>query len=68
MQTKFDRRSALKAGVALAATGVIPAWAQDKPLIRMAAVFSDKDIRAEMFNMIIKDNSADFRFEPYYMM
>jgi TRAP-type C4-dicarboxylate transport system substrate-binding protein len=33
----------------------------------MAAVFSDKDIRAEMFNMIIKDNSADYRFEPFYM-
>jgi TRAP-type C4-dicarboxylate transport system substrate-binding protein len=63
----FSRRTLLKAGVALAAAQVIPAWAQEKPLIRMAAVFSDKDIRAEMFNMIIKDNSADYRFEPYYM-
>ena len=43
---------------------MVPAWAQDKPLIRMAAVFSDKDIRAEMFNMIIKDNSADFSSSP----
>ena len=67
MEFKIDRRSLLQAGAALAATQVMPAWAQDKPLIRMAAVFSDKDIRAEMFNMIIKDNSADFRFEPYYM-
>ena len=67
MAIKVDRRSALKAGAALAAAGIVPAWAQDKPLIRMAAVFSDKDIRAEMFNMIIKDNSADFRMEPYYM-
>src|SRR6187455_947758 len=67
MEYKIDRRSLLKAGAALAATQAVPAWAQDKPLIRMAAVFSDKDIRAEMFNMIIKDNSADFRFEPYYM-
>jgi TRAP-type transport system periplasmic protein len=67
MEFKIDRRTVLKAGAALAATQGLPAWAQDKPLIRMAAVFSDKDIRAEMFNMIIKDNSADFRFEPYYM-
>jgi len=67
MEYKIDRRSLLKTGAALAATQAVPAWAQDKPLIRMAAVFSDKDIRAEMFNMIIKDNSADFRFEPYYM-
>ena len=67
MEFKIDRRSLLQAGAALAATQAVPAWAQDKPLIRMAAVFSDKDIRAEMFNMIIKDNSADFRFEPYYM-
>src|SRR4029453_3219710 len=67
MEFKFDRRSARKAGAALAASQVLPAWAQDKPLIRMAAVFSEKDIRAEMFTMIIKDNWADYRFEPYYM-
>ena len=31
MESKFDRRSALKAGAALVAAGIIPAWAQDKP-------------------------------------
>src|SRR5512139_2607693 len=67
MEFKIDRRSVLKAGAALAAVRAIPAWAQDKPLLRMTAVFSDKDIRADMFRMIIKDNSADFRLEPYYM-
>ena len=67
MAFKIDRRTLLKAGAALAAAQSIPAWAQDKPLMRMSAVFSDKDIRADMFNMIIKDNSADYRFEPYYM-
>ncbi len=67
MDFKIDRRSALKAGAALAVSQVVPAWAQDKPLMRMSAVFSDKDIRAEMFGMIIKDLGADYRFEPYYM-
>jgi TRAP-type C4-dicarboxylate transport system substrate-binding protein len=67
MDFKIDRRSALKAGAALAASQVLPAWGQDKPLMRMAAVFSDKDIRADMFRMIIKDLEADYRFEPYYM-
>ena len=48
MNFKIDRRSALKAGAALAAVGMVPAWAQDKPTLRFAAVFSDKDIRADM--------------------
>ena len=39
MTSKFDRRSALKAGAALAAAGVVPAWAQAKPTIRFAALF-----------------------------
>ncbi len=48
MPFKIDRRSVLKAGAALAASQVVPAWAQDKPKLRFAAVFSDKDIRADM--------------------
>ena len=67
MEIKIDRRNLLKAGAALAATQVLPVWAQEKPLIRMAAVFSDKDIRAQMFQMIMKDLDADFRFEAHYM-
>ena len=51
MQSRFDRRTVLKAGAAFAATSVIPAWAQDKPKLRFAAVFSDKDIRADMIRM-----------------
>ena len=67
MQFKIDRRSVLKAGAALAATQAVPACAQDKPLIRIAAVFSDKDIRADMFDMIIKDNSRPTtRCEAHY--
>ena len=47
MDFKIDRRSALKAGAALAAAYLVPAGAQAKPNIRFAAVFSDKDIRAD---------------------
>ncbi len=65
---KFDhgRRSALGAGAALAAACALPARAQAKPTLRFAAVFSDKDIRADMIRMLAKDIEADFRLEPYY--
>ena len=66
MTLKFDRRSALKAGAALAAVSATPAWAQAKPTIRFAAVFSDKDIRADMIRMLAKDIEADFTLEPFY--
>ena len=52
---KFDRRTALKAGAALAAASAVPlsfrAMAQGKTL-RFAAVFSDKDIRAQMMQVL----------------
>jgi TRAP-type C4-dicarboxylate transport system substrate-binding protein len=66
MTLKFDRRSALKAGAALAAAGVVPAWAQAKPTLRFAAVFSDKDIRADMIRMLAKDLENDLTLEPFY--
>ncbi len=66
MDFKIDRRSVLKAGAALAASQVIPAWAQDKPQLRLSAVFSDKDIRADMIRMSPKDVEADFKVEPYF--
>ena len=66
MEFKFDRRTALKAGAALAASQVIPAWAQDKPTLRFSAVFSDKDIRADMIRMLIKDVEGDVKIEPFY--
>src|SRR5947207_1492508 len=66
MEFKFDRRSALKAGAALAASTALPVWAQAKPTIRFAAVFSDKDIRAEMIGMLAKDIEGDFKVEPFY--
>ncbi|MBN8477650.1 MAG: TRAP transporter substrate-binding protein DctP [Burkholderiales bacterium] len=68
MNSKIDRRSVLKAGAALAASSLaaLPAWAQDKPTLRFAAVFSDKDIRADMVRMLAKDVEADFKVEPFY--
>jgi tripartite ATP-independent transporter DctP family solute receptor len=66
MDFRLSRRAALKAGAALAATTALPAWAQTKPTIRFAAVFSEKDIRAEMMRMFAKDIEGDFKVEPYY--
>jgi len=66
MSFRLDRRSALKAGVALAASYALPAAAQAKTM-RFAAVFSDKDIRADMIRMLAKDVAADFTIEPHYM-
>ena len=67
MQSKFDRRTVLKAGAAFAAASVVPAWAQDKPKLRFAAVFSDKDIRADMYRMIQKEMEPDFTIETHFM-
>jgi TRAP-type transport system periplasmic protein len=66
MEFRMNRRAALKAGAALAAAGALPARAQARPTIRFAAVFSDKDIRAEMIRMFAKDVEGDFSLEPFY--
>ena len=64
MQFSANRRSLLKAGVALAAASAWPVRAQAKPM-RFAAVFSDKDIRADMIRMLAKDIERDFKLEPF---
>ncbi len=66
MTNKIDRRTLLKAGTALAAASTVPAWAQAKPTLRFAAVFSDKDIRADMIRMLSKEVAADATIEPFY--
>ena len=66
MNNGMNRRTALKIGAALVAgAGTLSAWAQAKPTLRFAAVFSDKDIRAEMIQMLAKDIEADFKLESY---
>ena len=66
MLVNLNRRALLKAGAALAAAGSLPVHAQTKPTLRFAAVFSDKDIRADMIKMFAKDIEGDFSLEPYY--
>jgi TRAP-type transport system periplasmic protein len=66
MDFRIDRRTALMAGAALAAVSALPVRAQAKPTLRFAAVFSDKDIRADMIRMFAKDIEGDFKVEPYY--
>lgn len=65
MNHSTNRRTLLGAAGALAAGTVLPAWAQTPPTIRFAAVFSDKDIRAEMMNQFAKDIAADFKVEMH---
>ena len=59
------RRQLLGVSAALLAGAALPVWAQAPTTLRFAAVFSDKDIRAEMINMFAKDVAADFKVEPY---
>ena len=66
VNASMTRRSVLQAGAALAAAYALPVWAQAKPTLRFAAVFSDKDIRAGMIEMLIKDVESDFKIEPFY--
>ena len=66
MKHGIDRRSALKAGAALAAAVAWPVRAQAKPTLRFAAVFSDKDIRAGMIQMFAKDMEGDFKLDAFY--
>ncbi len=62
----MNRRFVLKAGAALAATAAFPVFSQAKAKIRFAAVFSDKDIRADMVRMLAKDVEADVTIEPHF--
>ena len=67
MTIDMKRRTAIAAGVAFAAASALPAQAQQqKPAMRFAAVFSDKDIRADMIRMLAKDIEQDFRLETFF--
>ena len=66
MSSRFDRRTVLKTGAALAVAARFPVFSQAKPKLRFAAVFSDKDIRADMIRMLAKDVGADFELETFF--
>jgi TRAP-type C4-dicarboxylate transport system substrate-binding protein len=62
-QHPIQRRTLLGAGAALAAGAALPALAQSQPTLRFAAVFSDKDIRADMMRMLAEELKADYKLE-----
>jgi TRAP-type transport system periplasmic protein len=67
MHSVPNRRDLIKTAAALALLPLAQAsFAQNKPVLRLAAVFSDKDIRADMVRSLAKDVAADFTVEPFF--
>jgi len=67
MRVLLNRRAMLLAvSLLLAATTGAAALAQDKPVLRFSAVFSEQDIRAEMTKKFAADIKNDFTLEPYF--
>jgi TRAP-type C4-dicarboxylate transport system substrate-binding protein len=60
----ITRRTLLAAALASTALAATPLAAQEK--LRFSAVFSDKDIRAQMMQKFADALGDDFAFEPYY--
>jgi TRAP-type C4-dicarboxylate transport system substrate-binding protein len=61
-----DRREMLLGTAAGLATFAVPAFAQDKPVLRFSAVFSDQDIRAQTVQRFAEAVADQFTIEPYY--
>ncbi|HEY8943815.1 MAG TPA: hypothetical protein VIM73_06130, partial [Polyangiaceae bacterium] len=66
MTLSFTRRALLVGATLLSAALALPAIAQDKPVLRFSAVFSEQDIRAEMMKQFGEAIAGDFTLEPYY--
>jgi TRAP-type transport system periplasmic protein len=66
MTMNADRRRFLIGAGLLSTAAALPAFAQDKPTLRFAAVFSEQDIRAEMMQQFAEAIADDFAFEGYY--
>ena len=64
MRFGLTRRAVLLGGLLLATA--VPALAQDKPVLRFSAVFSEQDIRAEMMGLFAGQITDGFTLEPYY--
>lgn len=63
MTISLSRRALMVGGLLLAAA--LPTMAQDKPVLRFSAVFSEQDIRAEMINLLASQVAEDVTIEPY---
>ena len=66
MKLNLTRRLLIAGATALLAISAIPAQAQDKPVLRFSAVFSEQDIRAQMMQQFGEAIAGDFTLEPYY--
>ncbi|MGK6311364.1 TRAP transporter substrate-binding protein DctP [Neorhizobium sp. DT-125] len=67
MKYELSRRGFLGATMAtVAATLPLPALAQDKPVLKFSAVFSEQDIRAQMTKMFAEAISGSYKLEPFY--
>jgi TRAP-type C4-dicarboxylate transport system substrate-binding protein len=63
MTISLSRRALMVGGLLLAAA--FPAMAQDKPVLRFSAVFSEQDIRAEMMNLLTSQVAETATIETY---
>ncbi len=66
MTFRIQRRATLFGAIALLAATALPALAQDKPVLRFSAVFSDQDIRAGMMKQFGEGVAGFATLEPYY--
>ena len=66
MSYRLARRAVLIGAMATIAASAMPALAQDKPVLRFSAVFSEQDIRAQMTKMFSEDIQDIATLEPYY--
>jgi TRAP-type transport system periplasmic protein len=66
MSLKLNRREMMLGSAAGLAVIACPAFAQDRPVLRFSAVFSEQDIRAEMIKMFAEDIADQFTLEPHF--
>ena len=65
MKVSTSRRAVMVGSAMLLLAG-IPAVAQDKPVLKLTAVVSEQDIRAEMVKRFADAVKDDFKVEPYF--
>lgn len=66
MTFAMNRRTFLSAAAAATAFTALPVLAQDKPVLKFSAVFSDQDIRATMTKQLSEGIADQFKLEAYF--